>query len=207
MTSLQIYQARQNTGGIGIPLIHMPTLGIGGTSDFMAKRLEELRKPTPTFVGQGTAPSKTLDERLYDALASFKTRTAFVAMHLDREWRSRLFHQFDSLLAVEDWQIEDLPPSLESFSTFLRMLVMLRPDRRPGLGATEDGVLIATWTSGEDRLTIECMPKDLARWHLAVTIRDERERAAAITPLARLSEVLQPYAPQRWFADGNDVPS
>lgn len=207
MSAIQIRHVRQDAMTLGLPALHLPTSGFGPTSKLIARQIEEFRRPTPTFAGQRPEPSKTLDERLYDALAAFKTRTALVAMHLDRDWRSRLFAQLDSLLAVEDWQTDDLPPSLESFSTFLRLLLLLRVQRRPGLGATHDGLLIASWTTGEDRLTIDCLPKDMARWHLAVTIQGERERAAAITPLARLREVLQPYGPQRWFTDGDYVPA
>src|SRR6266446_1942964 len=98
MSSVQIHQARPEAREIGTPRIHVPTSGFGKTSIFIAERLGELTKPTPTFLGQRPEPSKTLDEQLYDALSAFKTRTALVAMHLDRDWRSRLFNQLDSLL-------------------------------------------------------------------------------------------------------------
>jgi hypothetical protein len=150
--------------------------------------------------------SSSLQECLYDALASFKVRTATVAMHIDREWRDRLFKQLDSLLSADDWEAEDLPPTLASFSTFLRMMTFLKPDRRPGLGATSDGRLIATWSEGNDHLTMECLPKDTIRWHLSAQIGEDRERAAAISPVQRLAAVLAPYDPSRWFIHGNHVP-
>jgi hypothetical protein len=175
-------------------------------SQFIKQKLDDLAAPTPTFSGVRIA-AKGLDEQLYDALAAFKIRTAAVAMHLDRDWRVKLFGQLDSLLALADWEAEDLPPTIESFSTFLRMLTLLRPQRRPGLGATSDGRLIAAWTVGDDRLTIECLPKDLVRWHVSVTIDGERERAAAETPLPRLAAVLRPYGPERWFQNADHVPA
>jgi hypothetical protein len=128
-------------------------------------------------------------------------------MHLDRDWRAKLFGQLDSLLALSDWQVEDAAPTIESYSTFLRMLTLLRPQRRPGLGATFDGRLIATWTVGDDRLTIECLPKDVVRWQLSATIDGERERAAGETPLPRLAAVLRPYDPGRWFQNANHLPT
>ena len=85
------------------------------------------------------------------------------------------------------------------------MLTLLRPQKRPGLGATDDGHLIAAWTTGEDRLTIECLPNDFVRWHLSVTIEGERERAAVQTPLLRLRQVLSPFDPERWFNDGHNL--
>jgi hypothetical protein len=142
----------------------------------------------------------SIEEELYDALAVFKTRTAAIAMYIDRDWRSRLFQQLDNLLAVEDWAKEDQAPTVDSFCTFLRLLTSLKPTRRPGLGATTDGHLIATWTRASDRLTIECLPNDLVRWHLSAMIAGEKESAAGLTPLTRLSEVLAPYNPERWFA-------
>jgi hypothetical protein len=205
MSIVQISRSRPDAAVIGTAFISTPSLGVSRTSKFITEMLADFARPTPTFSGSRTATPKSLQEQLYEALAAFKIRTATVAMHLDREWRSRLFAQFDSLLATENWEVEDSPPSLDSFSTFLRMLVLLQPDRRPGLGATHDGVLIAAWTSGDDRLTIECLPKDVVRWHLSVTIDGERERAAAIMPLQRLSSVLLPYSPQRWFNYADNI--
>jgi hypothetical protein len=205
MTTVQISRARPEHAAIGATMISKPSVGVSAASKLIEQRLRDLTQPTPTFSGNRPIPAKDLDEQLYDALAAFKIHTASVAMHLDHEWRNRLFGQLDNLLGAEDWQPDDLPPSLASFSTFLRMLVLLRPARRPGVGATSDGMLIAAWTEGEDRLTVECLPQDIARWNLAVTIEGERERAAAITPIGRLNEVLRPYGPQRWFLDGSNI--
>jgi hypothetical protein len=206
MSAIQVVRGRPEYDHIGRALISTPSAGVGGISKLIAEKLKDFTKPTPTFAGTRPQPNST-ESQLYDALAAFKVRTATVAMHLDLDWRCRLFQQLDSLLTVADWEADDRPPSLSSFSTFLRMLILLRPDRRPGLGATSDGILIATWTSDHDRLTIECLSDDITRWQLAVTIDGERERAAAITPLTRLKEVLTPYGPQRWFGYANHVPA
>jgi hypothetical protein len=205
MSAIQILRGRQDPERIGRILISSSSTGVGKISNLIQERLGSLTEPTPTFAGKRSHHSKNLEEQLYDALALFKIRTATVAMHLDRDWRARLFQQLDSLLAVQDWESQDVPPTVGSFSTFLRMLMLLRPDRRPGLGASEDGNLIATWTTGDDRLTIECLVSDVARWHLAVTIDGERERAAGISPLPRLSQVLQPYGLPRWFQNADQI--
>lgn len=182
-----------------------PSLGLGPASRFFSQQLKELQRPSPTFQILGVSSKKSLEEQLYDALASFKIKTAAVAMHLDRDWRAKLFQQLDNLLDVENWESDDLPPQLASFLTFLRLLVLLRPDKRPGLGATYDGKMIATWTSGTDKLTVECLSNDSVRWNLSVTIDGEIERAAAVTPLRRLGQVLKPYQPERWFDDAKHV--
>ena len=208
MSILQARRTKVDADSIGRSLLVAPSEGFGLTSRFMSQRLSDLQLPSPTFLHEkhlGEAISKSNEEQLYDALASFKIRTATVAMHLDRDWRRKLFRQLDSLLDTESWEPGDLPPKFASFSTFLRLLTLLRPDRRPVLGATTDGSLIATWTAGSDRLTIECLPNDSVRWHLSVCIEGEVERAAAVTPLPRLSEVLGPYQPERWFNDANRV--
>jgi hypothetical protein len=206
MTALQIAKSRPDPLLIGAKSVAMPSDGLHQTSRFIIDRLAEIASPSPTFLGSREI-AKSQEEKLYDALAAFKVRTANIAMHLDRERRSGLFRQLDSLLAVEDWETDDAPPSIGSFATFLRMLILVRPSRLPGLGATSDGNLIATWTVGNDRLTIECQPKDFVRWNLSATIDGERERSAAMTPLLRLREVLRPYGPERWFEDGNKVPA
>jgi hypothetical protein len=207
MSTVQIVRARPLAEQIGRALIFPSSVGFSRTSELINEKLKAFTDPTPTFAGKPPARSRSIQEQLYDALAEFKIRTATVAMHLDRDWRTRVFQQLDSLLAVQDWEIDDPPPSLASFSTFLRMLILLRPERRPGLGASADGNLIATWTSGDDRLTIECQKRDETRWHLAVTIDGERERVAGINPLSRLVDVLAPFGPERWFGHGNHLPA
>lgn len=201
MSRIVIPRARPEPASIGHVNLAELTSGIGDVSQLLGRRLEEAARPSPSafYSWEHRAPLKSLEEKLFDALASFKVRIATVAMHLDRDWRNRLFRQLDGLLAAEDWEHDDIPPTLASFSTFLRMVLLLRPERRPGLGATSDGHLIASWTVEPDHLTIECLPQDIARWHLSAIIAGERERAAAVTPLVRLPVVLQPYDPKRWF--------
>jgi|SRR5665811_106913 len=208
MSLIQISQRRMDSAAIGQRSISLPSMATGSAARALEDRLRPMTDPTPAFSGMDTSVStnKSIEEQLYDALASFKIRTATIAMHLDRDWRNKLFAQLDSLLVADSWEKDDLPPALGSFSTFVRMLLFLKPDRRPGLAATSDGHLIATWTKHDERLTMECFPNDLVRWHLVAIINGDKEPAAAITPVARLAEVLLPYNPTRWFANGDNVP-
>jgi hypothetical protein len=132
--------------------------------------------------------------------------TSNVVMHLDREWRDRLFAQLDDLLDVQDWHEDDEPLLDESFRTFLRLILYQQPKRRPGLGLSHRGHLVAAWTTGADRLTLECAPGDTIRWVLSCQIDGEHERAAGETHVARLPEILRPYGPDRWFADADQTP-
>jgi hypothetical protein len=133
-------------------------------------------------------------------LAACKIKAAEVAMHLDQDWRKRLFGQLDALLDVKEWDAKDKPINIASFTTLLRMLILIKPRRRPGLGVTFDGNVIAAWTVGKDRLTIECQPDDVVQWVVLHYLDEERETAAGQTSLQRLSSVLQPYNSDHWFS-------
>lgn len=161
----------------------------------LERPINKLTEASPPLI-----KDKPLPERLYDALARTKLLTAQVAMHLDVEWRRRIFEQLDDLLDAEDWHEDDVPIKASSFETFLRMIIFSSPSRRPGFGLSNRGYLIAAWTTGSDRLTIEFLPHDSVRWVLSCEVSGKTERAAGETDVRRLMEVLAPYTPLRWFA-------
>jgi hypothetical protein len=150
----------------------------------------------------------SLTERLFNALAAFKMKTAtLAAAHFNREDRTRLFKQLDSLLDAENWDSTDEVTTEASFTTLLRMMLFLK-GRRPALGVTGSGNFIATWTENDDRLTIECKPEDRLRWVLVQNLDGQRETAAGETTIRRLPEVLRPYdSPRRWFPHAADQTS
>jgi hypothetical protein len=156
---------------------------------------------TRSRLGQHPPTKAPLEERLYNALAACKIRTATVAMHLDPEWRIRFFRQLDNLMDIDNWEKDDLPVTDASFATLLRMLLYIKPKLRPGIGVTNDGNIIAAWTAGKNRLTIECRAADEVRWVVVIYNDEERESGAGETQLPRLMHVLAPYQPQRWFVD------
>lgn len=193
------------------PQVQAPSLSASSDSEIIHKMLtavaSQQRSPSsmpPPLSKKEVIP---IEERLYDALADAKTTTAQIAMHFDGDWRDRLFHQLDTLLEADAWHSDDQPFGAESYLTFLRILLLIRPLRRPGLGVSNAGNLIAAWTRGDDRLTIECLPQDKARWVVACTIDGDRELAAGDTAVARLPETLAPYRPERWFRDAGDLPT
>ena len=167
-----------------------------------------LVNPTPSAYAQRVSrPTHdgSLAERLFDALAAFKLRTAtLAAAHFNRDERARLFKQLDSLLDADSWDVADVVTTEASFTTLLRMVLFLG-GRRPALGVTGTGNFIATWTEGDDRLTIECKPDDHVRWVLVQNLDGQRESAAGETMTRRLPEVLRPYdPPKRWFPHAAD---
>jgi hypothetical protein len=158
-----------------------------------------LNPPSPASLISLTI-ERPLEERLFDATANVKILTAQVAMHLEREWRDQLFRQLDSLHDPAEWESEDEPIKQASFATFLKAIVQIKPKRRPGLGLSHGGHLIAAWTKGRDRLTIEFMANDRVRWVLTRFRDDESEHFAGQTSVSRLAEGLAPYEPESWFS-------
>lgn len=163
------------------------------------RRISELRNPASPASLFAVA-EKSLEERLFDATASVKILTAQVAMHLDREWRNKLFAQLDSLHDLEEWDPDDEPIQTGSFATFLKAMVQIKPRRRPGLGLAHSGHLVAAWMADKDRLTIEFLQNDRVRWVLARYTGDDVERFAGQTSVSRLIDGLAPYSPDDWFS-------
>jgi hypothetical protein len=120
-------------------------------------------------------------------------------MHLPEGWFDGLNHQLDLLLNDEDWDPDDIAPKSESFDTFLRVLMLLQPARRPGLAVGGRGHIAALWMSGNNRLTIQCLNNDNVRWVLAVEVEGRTEKAGGECVIFRLGDVLAPYQPERWF--------
>lgn len=146
---------------------------------------------------------ETDEQRVFHALATAKVLTSQVAMHLEKTWREKLFKQLDLLHETDDWEAGDKPVDKNSYATFLKAIIALKVSRRPGLGMSAAGNLIAAWTAGPNRLTLEFLPNAKVQWIVGRTIADEEERAAGVTPIRRLAAVLAPYSPEVWFADAN----
>jgi hypothetical protein len=166
---------------------------------------EQWAKALPTSSAgprEKTGKEASLKVRLFDALAACKIKTATIAAgHISKPQRDRLFRQLDSLLDVESWDETDDVTTEASFMTLLRMILFLK-GRNPALGATSTGNFIASWTEGDNRLTIECKSGDGVRWVLIQHVDGQRESAAGDTLLKRLPAVLTPYdLPRKWFPD------
>lgn len=156
--------------------------------------------PTPsTLTTIATNEDKPIEELLYDALAAAKIYTSQVAMHMDRVWRDKLFRQLDSLLDREEWVDEDVPLQRASFATFLKVMFLFKPGRRPGLGLAAAGNLIGAWTEGDRQLSIECLSNDVVRYVFSHPVDGQFERAAGETTVSRLCAVLEPYEIASWL--------
>jgi hypothetical protein len=169
----------------------------------IAEWVDGLRRPSPaSLLPKTLAEGQPLELRMFDALSAAKILTSHVAMHLEQNFRDRLFQQLDSLHETDEWEDGDKPINQSSFQTFLKAILTIKPERRPGLGLSHSGNLIAAWTTGSDRLTIEFLPNDRVSWVLA-RYRDDTEepaRFAGQTKVSELIEGLAPHRPEHWFS-------
>jgi hypothetical protein len=150
------------------------------------------------FLSRRAQPRDPRDE-IADHRISLKVATAEIAMHLDSAWRSGLFRQLDELLDDEAWDIADTLPTLASFKTFLRLIIVLGHPARPSLGCGDAGDIIASWIRAGNQLTIECRAGDQLRWSLVKGAGEDTETAAGICKVANLPSRLAPYEPEGWF--------
>ena len=165
----------------------------------LEERLREMQIPPSPGALESTR-KRSLEENLFDATAAVKTLTSQVAMYLDLEWRAKLFRQLDSLHNPAEWEPGDSPVGKASFATFLKAICDIKPERRPGLGLTSTGHLIAAWTTTrKDKLTIEFLPNDQVRFVLSLVHADDTERFAGKTAVSLLRNRLSQFGPSRWF--------
>jgi hypothetical protein len=144
---------------------------------------------------------KSIEEKLFDARAVCKIETRKFSMLFDPDWHTRLFRQLDLLMDAAEWDPADVPVTKDSFVTMLRLLMMLRNKRRPGLGIANGGNILATWSINDrDRLTVECLADDRVRWIVTRPLDEGSESAVGETNLDRLLVNLDPYNPEHWFA-------
>lgn len=167
----------------------------------IAEWVHNLHRPSPASLRAATA-GQQFETHVFDALASVKVMTALAAMHLSRESRDKLFSQLNSLHDAEQWEAGDEPINASSFETFLKAILSIRPERRPGLGLSHTGDLIGAWTTGRDRLTIDFLPKGRVRWVLArYRGEGEPDRFAGQVEVSHLVDALAPYHPEHWFSN------
>lgn len=176
------------------------SVAFGDVTNNIERQIAALKNPPAPSSIAYVIQDNSIEERLFDAAAAAKILTSQVAMHLESEWRQKLFRQLDSLHDPEEWESGDLPLQQSSFATFLKAICQIKPKRRPGLGLSGGGHLIAAWITKRDRLTIEFLPSDGVRWVLSQHHADEVERFAGQTKVARLLESLAPYQPEFWFS-------
>lgn len=142
-----------------------------------------------------------LKEKLFFSLCDLKIYTAQVAMHLKREDRDLMFLQLDRIHDPDDWDQYDMPVILPSFQTFLRMMLYVKPKESPSFGLANGGHLLASWSDGDNHLSLECLEKDRLRAIMSCWVGQSRTHSATETSVDSLIKVLEPFCPRRWFGD------
>lgn len=133
-------------------------------------------------------------EELSSRAFALKSQTSLFASHLTSGWRAGLFGDLDRILDSEEWEFADRLPSVESFTTFMRLVTYLQKVRRPGLGVTPAGMVVAMWADGQASLSIECLPDDHVRWVLSYPgTQGKRERVAGRTDTRKLPKALNAF--------------
>lgn len=140
-----------------------------------------------------------IEEKLFSALAEMKVFFSQIAMHMESEWRNRLFLQLDRLHDPAEWDVGDDPVEIGSFRTFLRMMFLLKPKCPPGLALANEGHLLAHWINGRNRLSIECLNGDELKVVFTRWINERPDRGAIVTSIDRVGLNLSPYEPACWF--------
>jgi hypothetical protein len=145
---------------------------------------------------------KSLDEVLFDSRAMAKIAASRVSMYLREGWRDKLFYQLDNLLEPEEWDPEDKPLQAQSFDTFLKAICDVNPSKRPGLGLSYAGNLIAVWRSNvntNDRVSLEFMPDGRVKLIGSRFVQDEPVSFSALTPVAALKQTLVDMSCVAWL--------
>ena len=145
---------------------------------------------------------KSLGEVLFDSRAMAKIAASQVSMYLREGWRDKLFYQLDNLLEPEQWDPEDKPLQAQSFDTFLKAICDVNPSKRPGLGLSYAGNLIAAWRSSvntNDRVSLEFMPDGKVKLIGSRFVQDEPVSFSALTPVAALKQTLADMSCVAWL--------
>lgn len=173
------------------------------TDDAKALRNLALTAMKVGEISRVTAPvAAAMDtlQQLALARAQAKEAARKFTMLFDPDWLTALSRQIDAMLDPDEWIEGDKPLSPDSFDTLLLVLMGLRRYRRPGLGLTDDGNAVATWSrSATDRLIVECLPNGRVRWIATAPVGNVNESGTMETSPDRLLMTLAAFNPDHWL--------
>lgn len=149
-------------------------------------RLEE---PTPGAGATASASDEDLSLKLFNNAAAVKMMFGEYLRHLPQEWRSAVFRQVDRLLDIEAWNEESSVIDRRSFRTFLRFIDYARPGRKPSLGVSSNGLVLAAWVAKPQKIFVTFLPDDAVRATLVTrTDRDQEQITAWQGPVVTLKD-------------------
>ncbi|SEK85926.1 hypothetical protein SAMN05443999_102416 [Roseovarius azorensis] len=124
-----------------------------------------------------------------------------VSMHLPRGFAVGLNRQFANMMDEDAWEDDDDLVSPDALTAFIDTLRHTRTKRRPGIGTNGRGSVTASWSVGDNRLIIECLPSGKVSMVLSRRLDDGEIERAAFDPTRpeRVRDVLAPFNPEVWF--------
>ena len=151
-------------------------------------------------VARPVAAAMDTMQQLALARAQAKLAARKFTMLFDSDWLTGLSRQIDAMLDPHEWIEGDKPLSPDSFATLLLVLMRLRLYRRPGLGLTDDGNAVATWSrSATDRLIVECLSNGRVRWIATAPVAGVNESGMMETTPDKLVMTLAAFNPDHWL--------
>ena len=140
---------------------------------------------------------KPLEERL----RLIQEKISSISMHLPKGFAKGLNRQFANMMDDDAWESDDELIGRTAINSFLQTLLSTHTKRRPGIGTNGRGSITATWTEGDNRLTIECLASGKISLVLSrKQVTGEIERAAfGPTRPDRICDLLAPFDPEIWF--------
>jgi hypothetical protein len=180
-----------------MPLFAAPT----NDADAMDKlAMKAMQVGEISRVARPVAAAMDAMQQLALARAQAKEAARKFTMLFDPDWLTGLSRQIDAMLDPDEWIEGDKPLSPDSFDTLLLVLMGLRRYRRPGLGLTDDGNAVATWSrTATDRLIVECLPNARVRWIATAPVAGVNESGTMETTPDRLLVTLDPLKPDHWL--------
>ena len=162
------------------------------------------------WLGRAASASRgeAQDSRSSPDLSPLEKRLRFVqdaiskvSMHLPPGFAVGLNRQFANMMDDDAWEDADDLVSPDALTAFIQTVIHTRTKRRPGIGTNGRGSVTASWSVGDNRLIIECLPSGKVSMVMSRRLDNgEIERAAFDgTPPEQVRNRLTSYHPEVWF--------
>lgn len=136
---------------------------------------------------------RSLDDELAARLVSTQRELSLVSMYLSPAFRTGTMRQLANLLDPDSWDEDDDLLDLQSVRSFARAMAVLRPTKRPMLGLSSKGNLLAMWGSDVSRLSFEHLANDEIKWFIHSRAEGDHDLAAGTTHIGRVRQILDAH--------------
>lgn len=137
--------------------------------------------------------AQTVEKCLALKRSSLKSLFRGYAMYFDAGFCAQMLKQIDVLLDYDEWMDGDKLPSENSFRALLRGIVHLKPQKRPALGLTSGGNMLAMWSNETSKVSLEFIPGDLITWTATRRVSGPADQMASRTATVRLPAALEGF--------------